>query len=478
MSDVLPGEGNTNRPWLRGLRDKLGRSLLGRKLLLPKLLACGLLFFVAIWLVNGTAPRPDATGHPNVLFISVDTLRADRLSIYGYERPTSPRLESFVREATLFENARSHWPATLQSHMSMFTSLFPRAHAVDRGRGVSESVPMLAEYFKHAGYRTAGFYSLSWLQKKYGFARGYDDYGFRGKASNVQESALEFIGPDASAKAPFFLFFHIREVHSGPGMEKEGKPLYPGPPKYRDAFLPHPEVEVEHLSMDIWRGNVRLNEKELANVRAQYDGGVLHADAILEETFAELRQRNAFDNTLIVITSDHGEAIGDRGMFGHGNLWDEALHVPLLVKFPVDHPEREQWKGKRLNYPVQLIDLAPTILRLVDLPQPEHYQGRDLFSEKPRDIMAQQGENYVLIRDGYKLRWMTESDRLFLFNLGEDPGELNDLSESERDRANAMREALRFHLDAQRRYVPGVKQGKVELSAKDRKRLKSLGYLN
>jgi arylsulfatase A-like enzyme len=434
------------------------------------------------------APSPS-----NVLILSIDTLRADHVSAYGYARDTTPFLVSLATEATIFDNAYSQSNFTLVSHVSLLTSLFPPTHGVTKDVALAATVPLLAETLQRAGYRTAGFYGASWLSAEFGLQRGFERYDFHENGTDALAAVLPFLREAAADARPFFAFVHLFDVHAG-SLDKRGAPLYDAPLLFRERFVPHPEVEpAPYLARDIWEGRVDLTPAQAANLIARYDGGVRYVDELLRQIVDTLGASDVLDETLVIITADHGESLGDRGRYSnHGFLYEEGLRVPLLVKLPITHPAAARHRGSRIDRRVQLVDVAPTVLRAVGVAIPHTYQGSDLFAPESRDIMAFRGASRMLIRDDYKLATsngakgrellqIQEDGGVALYHLPSDPGETRPLQEQQPELAAAMQAALERHHDRQldqrkRLDWPDGRVG-VELSEEEIGRLQALGYL-
>lgn len=304
------------------------------------------------------APAPRATR--GYILISIDTLRADHLGLYGYPRPTSPFLDSLARRATVFEEAYSQFPSTLVSHMSMLTGLYPREHGVFPPSSVlSPKVEMLPEVFQRSGFRTAGFTEGGYVSGRYGFRRGFDIFTSheRGRRADrlIEQTFrqgvdfLESLGP----KDRFFLFLHTYAVHAP----------YDAPQRYQDLFWsgPPPPGAIPPAGPALNRWDLtgeRPAAPVLDRLRAQYDAGVRQTDDVLRGFFADLERLGLTGDVTVVITADHGEEFHDHGRFNHTQLYRETLHVPLLVIHP-DAPTPVRHGGV-----VQLIDLAPTFYEL------------------------------------------------------------------------------------------------------------------
>lgn len=302
--------------------------------------------------------RPTAA--PPVVLISIDTLRADRLPIYGYEGVETPHLDALAADGIVYENAISHIPLTLPSHASLFTGLLPPEHGVRDNIGyklderaiAAGTLPYLPALLRQRGYATGGAVSTFVLRGRMGLEEGFDFYEdsieFRPGVGlgGMQRPGVETLGLAVEwlrgvADRPFFLFFHMYEPHTP----------YQPPEPFRSRYPDQP-----------------------------YDGEVATADQVVGDLLAELRRLGVYDKALVVVLSDHGEGLGDHGEDEHGILLNrEAIHVPLIVKLPVDGRGAPQHAGQRVAAPVQLIDVLPTVADLLGLPLNAELGGRSLL---------------------------------------------------------------------------------------------------
>jgi hypothetical protein len=301
------------------------------------------------------APDPAARRWRNAVLISMDTLRADHLGCYGYSRPTSPVIDTrLAAEGTLFEHAYSAFPTTHGSHMTVLTALPPCVHGIGVFRdALAGDVRTLAEVARAAGYETAAFTEDGVLNVRFGFWRGFGTYventgasvdGTTGRADRTFPDALAWIRRHAGA--PWLAFVHTYQVH---------RP-YRSPAGYVERVAP------DH------------GDDQGARFAAAYDGALRYGDELLGAFLDGLRSAGVLDQTLIVLFSDHGEQFGERGLFAHSNsLYDELLRVPLIMRAPGLVPA-----GRRIEAPVGLIDVMPTMLDLLGLPAVEGVRGRSL----------------------------------------------------------------------------------------------------
>ncbi|MEZ5063541.1 MAG: sulfatase [bacterium] len=313
----------------------------------------------------GAAEGPAASRRANVLLISLDTLRADRLGAWGYDRETSPALDAFAKTAVRFDRAYSETCWTLPAHLSLFTGLPPSSHGVlDADRALPESVPLLAELLKSDGYRTFAITDGGYVDSFFGFGRGFDRYDEREKDLRstlfLARNFLKTVKDDER----FFLFLHTYDIHCP----------YDPPADYAERFRTRPPAD--RLDVAGKCGNpdyngMTLTPGQIRFLSDQYDAGIRAADDLLGEFFAHLEADEWLKDTIVIVVSDHGEQFGEHGKIGHGDsLYREELHVPLLVRAPGVAPRVS-------SHAVGLVDVMPTVLDLVGLGIPD-VQGESL----------------------------------------------------------------------------------------------------
>ena len=289
---------------------------------------------------------------PSIVLVSVDCLRADHLSAYGYPRETSPYIDAFSREAVLFETAIAASTYTLPTHASMLTGLPPSLHGANVSRGISPSVAYVPESLVGAGYRVSAVVSAAFLSQTYGFHRGFHSYRVDGgRAASIIDRALAVL--DEGEGQAQFLFLHLYDVHAP----------YTAPTEFIDRFL-EPEADVTE-SLRVMTPNARApNDAELQRVIALYDAEIAYVDQEIGRFLDELKARGLFDTSLIIITADHGEAFQEHGAWRHGRalaldkpgLYDEIVHIPLIVKWP------GEMTGVEIASVVSQMDVSATIL--------------------------------------------------------------------------------------------------------------------
>lgn len=337
-----------------------------------------LISLIAILLSCGTQPAEvvvETESRPvpvNVLLIIIDTLRADHLSSYGYYRMTSPHIDSLAKEGTRWTNAQSQAPWTLPSHASIWTGLSVEAHGTgcwDRVKyALDTDLPALPEMMRSAGFRTCGITNCLLLSEAHGFAAGFDYYScnYTGaeRAKKAVGELLAWIDTDTLQEERFFAVLHLFDVHSP----------YEPPAPFDAIFDSAGTAGITYWECS--EENIPIADPDLlAHLVNMYDGEIRWVDHELGKLFSELRKRGLTENTLIIITSDHGEGFLEHGRVDHGNsLFQELLHVPLIMSGP----------GITVGYVdslnVGLFDLFPTILAAVGEPVPENIEGIDIFS--------------------------------------------------------------------------------------------------
>jgi arylsulfatase A-like enzyme len=434
---------------------------------------------------------------PNVILVSIDTLRADHLGCYGYGEPTSPWIDGLASRGVLFTRAFSQASWTLPSHASMLTSRYPSSHGVETpNRTLPDSIPLLSEVLAENGYSTAAFVTWVFVSKEYGFARGFDTFtellppkDARGAGTKHSVKAADFadmVGEWAHEvpTEPFFLFLHLFDPH-----------LSYSPP-LSDARLFDPDVEdTKHGNYGAVKPFIKgLNPEgptmpatEVERVAALYDGEIHYTDTQLGRLFGVLEDAGLMDDTLVVLTSDHGEELGEHGsMEGHQwTVYEETTHVPLLIRLPDEGPA-----GLELDPIVQSIDIAPTILDVLGIDPPSGFQGRSLLpairgealDERPAFSSTRRfGRKDSVRTDRYKLILTHPSPRrggpteqqLELYDLAQDPGEQTNVYEDFSGPGPKLLQVLRDRLASERRAASAKRP---DLSAESQRRLQSLGY--
>ncbi len=324
-------------------------------------------------------PRPKRLA----LLISIDTLRADRLGLYGAERQTSPQLDRLAEDAVVFETAIAPAPWTIPSHATMLTSTDPRVHGANAKTPISKSATSIAEILQRAGWHTAGFVDAPYMSTEFGFHRGFEHFdddpprggSFRRGAPVTRMRLLDWLA--GANDRPAFVFWHLMDVH-GP---YQARAPFAGMFRRTLVAPASADPDLEKLKQLGYHRYLRLRDfHSLADLVAAYDEGVATVDALIGGLLQILRDAGLYDQALIVVTSDHGESFLDHGVWvGHGLfLTDDEVRVPLIVKLPGN-----RHGGLRVRGPVGLIDVAPSMLDALGMAVPSSFQGQSLLSPEP-----------------------------------------------------------------------------------------------
>jgi arylsulfatase A-like enzyme len=421
-----------------------------------------------------TAP-PLAPG-ANVVLVSIDTLRADRLGSYGYPRPTSPSLDHLAAGGVRFENAFAESSWTLPSHVTLFTGLHPTSHGVTlEEHQLGAGIPTLTERLQAAGYQTFGFTAGGLLAARYGFDRGFDVYqdAYKLLPRTVRLASEALEGADPAR--PFFVFLHTYDVHCP----------YDPPERYALRFRTRPPED--HLEVAGRCGNPHFNSLDLTpgQVRFlsdQYDAGIRAADDHLSAFFRFLRDTGRWDDTVVAVVSDHGEELWEHGRIGHERtLHIETLRVPVILRVP-------GLPGRVVPEPIGLRDLAPTLLDLVGAP-PLSAQGASLVplaaGARPVELADRPSVSELdrhvhlrsIIQDGRHLIVdLGDPAHRLLYDLARDPREARSLAAT----ADGERTARRLGrlLAAHLRGLPRPRTLRAApVDPELKKQLEALGYL-
>ena len=414
----------------------MAARILGIVWICTALLACG----------NGLlacgVPAPES-----LVIVSLDTVRRDHLSTYGYARKTSPRLDALAEESLVFEGAFAQHVNTHPSHASMFTGLYPNVHgSIYNGMRLPAGRATLAQLLAGAGFRTAAFVSGATMVAQTGLDRGFEVYddslgGARRDGAETVALAMDWLGGRESGER-FFLFVHLFDAH--------GPYTFEGPPRFRSTG---PGRELERIPgyqrLRDESGQLRVGLNEYVD---RYDSLIHYSDDQLGELLAALD----LDTTVVVVLSDHGETLGERhqSLDHGGQTTDEQIRIPLVMSSP-------RQRGRRLSELVETVDLVPTLLELLEVPVPQALTlqgrslvplilGRELQSTPERAVFssavalaprhADRGYRFELGGQIHSLRtehWKlvrypgVDGELLELYDLDRDPGELENRADSE-----------------------------------------------
>lgn len=480
----------------------LARALLETRAAAGASLVAGLLL-VACAHATGTAeatPRdtavavtPSPVAGYNIVLLSIDSLRADHLGVYGYARDTSPTIDALAKGGGVqFRHHESSTSWTLPAHMSLLTSRSLLGHGVvSDDRSLSKRVATLAESFQSGGYETHAIVSAPYLNSRYGFARGFDDYddhtiffetnedSYRSvTAPKVVDAAGAWLGQKHDK--PFFLFLHFWDVHYD---------YAPGAP-YDRMFDPDYKGTVEgnnfYFDPEIRDG---MNPRDLAHLVALYDGEIRLVDDHLARLRAELSRLGLAGRTILAVTADHGDEFFEHGNKGHHRtLYEEVLHTPFIVNVPGLAPS-----ASSVNIESSIVDVGPTLTGLAGVAPPEGAEGRDfsglwtgahlppstpvhaeLYRTGTRNVQAAEIGGGRKVIHHFQKRWLESYD------LEADPGEQKSLPAAD-PLAAPIVSSLRDWIDGRwQRFDKRLRTEGIDpviLDAKAKEQLRSLGYL-
>lgn len=487
----------------------LGAGAMARRVL--RLVAAA----IALGGCGSPAPPPSATPagrdtNPIIIYL-IDTLRADRLGVYGYPQPTSPRLDALAKESVVFEQAYAPAPWTLPSVASILTSSFACEHGLTAaGVALSPALPTLAERLQALGYATGAYYQNASAGPMAALDRGYQISELRQpELGSLAGVAREFIG---RTRGPFLLYLHTMEPHNAFDVaERDIRPFGHVSVDDRETYRATGDVHRVAMMADLRKADaaklaaaeadLERSARELSRMQAQirilYDAAVRRADTNLGETLDALRESGVLDRALLIVLSDHGEEFGEHGGWFHGqSVYEEMIRVPLLVRFPGG-----EHAGRRIAARVSLLDLVPTLLDYLGHAEAcSGCRGRSLLPllgapgtyESPavtavrigwqyysRRLQARIGDVNIAVREGSrKSIWNAEPDTVELYDLATDPGEQSNRAALEGDAAlQARRQGAAWLAECRAQAKPPLDRSGQALDEATRENLRALGYI-
>jgi arylsulfatase A-like enzyme len=465
------------------LRHRQSQYQPGKLIKLPTIGALAVVASIngAAFIAKQQAPQEK----PNVIVILLDAVRFDHLGCYGYPRPTSPTIDAFAKEGLMFTQAISQSSYTKPVIASLFTSLYPSQHSVFRntrhdaqGNFISDvlddSFLTMAEYLHAADFNTVGFLEQAQLRHYMGFAQGFCFYKpDMGPAPEINRGFFQWL--PINKHRQFFAYLHYLDAHA---------PYVP-PTEYRDMFgsfdqaatFPERVKDWQKFKAEVTDGNLTLTPSDGEHLKALYDAEIRALDENLAALFAKLKKENVYENSLIILTADHGDEFLDHGSVDHAHtLYDELLRVPLIIRFP-----KSASQGT-IHAQVQTIDILPTILDVLKLPADPHWMGRSLLmyqnganGHEPAPVFSERADLISLRSGTHKYIYNTELKTGELYDLQNDPGEKNDISAAEPQIANRMQGEVLQWLETMRKATP--KESGVTIDQHSVKELRSLGYI-
>ena len=432
-----------------------------------------------------------ALGATNVLFVILDAGRADHFGAYGYARPTTPNMDRFAREGVVFERAFTPAVYTLGAMSSVWTSQYPDRHHADVS--FAARLPRdrltLAELLGAQGIHTAGFVSNVIAGSFNGFDRGFSEFHevFRDQSTSAADGLARTVPGWIAAQSSrrFFAYVHFREPHCP----------YNPPPPFDTRFGPEGPISRDMRMAcgpgtwvtEVNQGRRPLSAPEKDHLVRLYDGNLAFADDVMGQIRAALEKANLLERTVVIISADHGEALFEHGWIGHNvQLYDESMHVPLIVRFPAGQGPPA---GTRLGTLADLLDVAPTIADLFGVMgrggSDRQFQGRSLLPA----VLGAKGETAILSRTvwdrpryarrdaGYKFVYDTRTGDEELYDLTRDPAEKTNLVASDPLRAAWSRQALHHWIASAARAATSGAVPAARLTPEECENLRSLGYV-
>jgi len=447
-----------------------------------------ILVFIFSFLIGSKPP------FKHVVFIAIDTLNAHHLGAYGAEKSPSPNLDKLAAEGLVFERAYSPSSWTKPTFSSIFTSVYPSTHGVTNfDRVLPQEFDTLAEFMREQGFTTGGVISHILLQSKFGYDQGFDYFGksFEGirgfkaihadvSSSKVTDVAIDWLKNQTNGPKPIFLFAHYFDPHNNYYHHEK----YDRTSWYKGQIVSG--MDFQYLNSIV----PSMSEDDKKALRGLYDEEISFTDENIGRLVAYLDEAGIRDETLIVITADHGEELTERGAVGHTkNLYDELTRVPFIFNMP------QKIKPRRVKEPVSTIDLFPTIMGMLGEKIGSEMVGKDLsrailrgenvpaqrqiFSEVDYSAGRIVAHKLSVVEGDFKLIWDKDRKAYELFNLVQDPKEMSNLAGSEAVVLTRLSSALKgFRARYQTQAAESKKAVAPKEESKDNlEQLKSLGYL-
>ncbi len=438
------------------------------------------------------APQDAAPPRPNLVLITLDTLRADHLGCYGYARPTSPSIDALAAESLLFERCYATIPHTTPSHCSILTGVYPLEHGIlacsfraneklqeQRAFAPTPQLRSYAQILADHGWHTGGFVTAATVKRITGLAAGFQAWSEpQGEVRPGAEALADALAWLEKAEEPFFLWVHFFDAHSPP---RESNKQHLRELDVDDALRAH--AAVLGIAVDAKGGGRPGPAAGSLRAFVQYDAGIRVIDDHVGRLRAALESRGAWPRTTVVLTGDHGEGLGQHGVYNHGPVWNEGLFVPFLVRAPGRKPERIPAIVSSIDVLATALDVTPGLPREEFLAQARgrsaaspDFEERPVFSMSPprRGEFALTSSRFKYIHRG--------SGHHELFDLQNDPHETADVKRAHPDIARIFEEQLEATMKEQKLrhayYSTGATAEKLSAEQLDQlqKELEALGY--
>lgn len=417
-------------------------------------------------------------GHrPNIVFLMLDTTRASHLGFYGYERPTSPFLDSLAKENLAFSYALTSSPWTPPAVASMMSGLYVSSHGLmppdsreqaAKSTKLNPDLYLLPEVLKDAGYQTAAVSPNPWINATFGFDQGYDKFIYmaRAPADQISAAGKDLIKEFKETGKPFFLYLHYLDPHQP----------YDPPAEYRNIYQPLSYAE-------------EYSKKSLKRIDL-YDGEIKYLDDQLKELFDYFKSEGLYEDLMVIIVGDHGEQFKEHGNYGHGNqLFNEEVHIPLIIKTG-SNPVR-----KTIDYTVSVVDIYPTVLDVLGVRPSDKLPGVSLLNEKnlgsrsgviseifrkyvQKAFIDYQGRKIIVGRKDPKLALTPDNlNEYFIGVYDRNTDYKEKASLKDTDLKDELGEELKNSLLEIEKYKRDHSAGNAEISEETLRQLESLGYL-
>jgi len=456
----------------------------------------------------GVVSETDVPEQPNIIFVLVDALRADKVGRYGRVPSITPTIDAVADEGVVFERPIAQAPWTLPSMASLFSAYNPTVHQVfhfpdetaESGSKVailSEKFETLAELLQKAGYTTAAFVANPWMVRKYGFAQGFDHFDASlanptdlKPGKDLNELALSWLRKRDPSE-PLFLYLHYMDVHepydAGPEFVDDLLDLVERDPR-KTLVTPTSRHRLGSLNKLPKHCPNPEKHRRLTRFReywaARYEAGVREFDHHFASLRASLGELGLWDDAYVIVTADHGEALGEHELWSHGySAHHTDLHVPLILRWPGELPS-----GLWVSGNVRLIDLMPTLLDQLSIEIPPGIQGESLVPLlngvplRERPAAMAEGVKYAPYQQALyykesKLILTLDNGRRQLYNIYEDPFEQLDLAQEMPEQLDLLGQILEKQADANGQLALGHFAPQQDVSPEELERLKTLGYI-
>lgn len=435
---------------------------------------------------TAAAPEAQAAPRPNVIVILVDTLRADKIGTYGYtRRKTTPNLDAFAAGGQVWEQAVSQNAWTVPSVASLFTGVDPQAHRTlnfKQGQKletdtIADAHDTLAESFKAGGYTTAAFIKSTVISTSHGFSQGFDTFQIVGgkdqawgySARDLNDAAIPWLTTQIKSGKPFYAYLHFMDPHSP---YKAPEPWYS---KYKGSYTG--KMDGAHVQLEEAFKAGTLTAADWEHELALYDAEIEYFDTEFGRLWGELQKAGVGQNTIVVFTADHGEAFNEHKNVFHGNLYQENIHVPVIVRGP-------GIKAGRMKHYSQVIDIPPTVAELAGTPKGKYWQGKSMVSAMAggaghtNAVYSEYAGHRMVIEPSTGLKLILGDGAGKLYDLKADPLEANNLYATRSADVARLKAQLDTRFGAGQALFKNFGAGKTEaMSAEQCEMLKSLGYV-